>query len=68
MQHTSRAFEEELHELSAKVSSMGTEAERLLRDGVSALLEGNATLAGEVIAADRQLDRFSVRQRRLPSG
>lgn len=56
MEHTSHAFEQELGDLTQKVSSMGTVARQLLDEAVAALLAGDKVLAARVIESDRELD------------
>lgn len=55
-EHTIHAFDEELAALRSSVANMGTLAERLLGDGVSALLDSNTALAADVVRDDFQLD------------
>ncbi len=56
MDHTIRAFDEELHDLTEQVSSMGRIAATLLDKSVDALIGNDKALAEEVVKADLQLD------------
>lgn len=49
MDHTIRAFDEELQDLTGQVSDMGRIAAALLDKSVNALIGNDATLADEVV-------------------
>lgn len=54
--HTIRAFDEELQDLTGQVSAMGRIAAALVEKSVNALIENDKTLADDVVKADLQLD------------
>jgi phosphate transport system protein len=55
-EHTIRAFDADLQELSRMIAEMGGLAERLIGDSVDALNRHDATLAESVIAQDVKID------------
>jgi phosphate transport system protein len=55
-EHTIRAFDADLQELSRMIAEMGGLAERLIGDSVDALNRHDATLAEVVIAQDVKID------------
>jgi len=54
--HTTRAFDADLQEITRKVSEMGGLVEKQIADAVQALLERDAELAEHVIATDPVID------------
>jgi phosphate transport system protein len=54
--HTARAFDSDLQELTRKVSEMGGLAEKQIADAVQALLQRDAELAERVITTDPVID------------
>ncbi len=54
--HTARAFDEDLSELSRKIGEMGRLGEKQIRDVIKALEKRDAALAKLVVAADDQVD------------
>jgi len=54
--HTIKAFDADLQELSRKVAEMGGLAERQIADAVDALSRRDTTLAQRVMATDPQID------------
>jgi phosphate transport system protein len=54
--HTSKAFDSDLHELAGKVAEMGGLAERQISDAIRALMERDIDLAERVITADATID------------
>jgi phosphate transport system protein len=55
-----RFFDAELESLRSQLLRMGETAIRQVRDAIKALVEGNPSLADQVIAADDELDRLEV--------
>ncbi|MEI8154136.1 MAG: PhoU domain-containing protein, partial [Hyphomicrobiales bacterium] len=55
-EHTAKAFDEDLQELTRKVAEMGGLAEREISDSIQALTRRDATLAMRVVAADPTID------------
>jgi phosphate transport system protein len=55
-QHTVKAFDDDLREISSRLVEMGGIAERLVAESVDALVRRDATLAQRVIAADQAVD------------
>jgi len=54
--HTARAFDSDLQEITRKVAEMGGLAEKQIADAVRALLERDSELAERVIATDPTID------------
>ena len=54
--HTTKAFDDDLREISSRVAEMGGIAERLVVDSVDALVKRDIVLAQRVIPADAQVD------------
>jgi phosphate transport system protein len=54
--HTTRAFDSDLQEITRKVAEMGGLAEKQIADAVRALLERDAELGEQVIATDPAID------------
>jgi phosphate transport system protein len=57
-QHTVRAYDGELKELTRNIAEMGGLVEKLIVDSVDALLRQDEVLARSVVADDRIVDRF----------
>ncbi|NBD95046.1 MAG: phosphate signaling complex protein PhoU [Gammaproteobacteria bacterium] len=56
--HISRQFNEELESLRQQVMKMGGQAEEMIGDAVSALVEGDTALAQKVVDADDRVNDF----------
>src|SRR5208337_4884495 len=56
IEHTAKAFDADLSELSSKIREMGRLAEKQIRDAIEALEKRDIALAKLVIAADDQID------------
>ena len=56
IEHTARAFDTDLQEITRKVAEMGGLAERQIADAVHALVERDTELAEHVIATDPTID------------
>ncbi|RMF11482.1 MAG: phosphate transport system regulatory protein PhoU [Alphaproteobacteria bacterium] len=65
MQHTLKAYDEELERLRAHISEMAGRADAELADAIRALLERDSALAEDVIARDRQLDEMEAEGERM---
>src|ERR1044072_827319 len=55
-EHTAKAFDTDLQELTRKVAEMGGLAEREIADAIQALTRRDANLAMRVVAADPTID------------
>ena len=55
-EHTAKAFDVDLQELTQQVAEMGGLAERLIADSVAALTRRDVDLAKRVVAADAAVD------------
>jgi phosphate transport system protein len=55
-QHTAKAFDSDLQDLSRMVAEMGGLAEKQIADSVSALARRDTVLASRITAADAQID------------
>jgi phosphate transport system protein len=55
-EHTAKAFDSELQELTRKVSEMGGLAEREVADSIQALMRRDSDLAKRVVALDPSID------------
>jgi len=55
-QHTVRSFDEELKFLNQKIAEMGGQAESMVEQAVTALINSDLALAGRVVQDDRILD------------
>ncbi len=55
-EHTMKAFDADLQELTRMVAEMGGLAEKLIADAVDALAKRDAKLAQQIIAADAAID------------
>jgi phosphate transport system protein len=56
-----RHFEQELEKLNKRLLKMGTLVAAQVHSALQALLEGNITLAGEIIAFDQKVDKIDVK-------
>jgi phosphate transport system protein len=65
LDHTIRAFDEDMGRLNSLIAQMGGQAENLIRDAVDALRRGDHELAAQVIARDKQLDAIEAEVERL---
>jgi phosphate transport system protein len=57
-EHTAKAFDEDLQELTRLVAEMGGLAERQIVDSVDSLIRRDVTLSMRVVAADVELDKL----------
>ena len=57
-EHTAKAFDEDLQELTRLVAEMGGLAERQIVDSVDSLIRRDVTLSMRVVAADAELDKL----------
>jgi len=64
--HTVRAYDDELMEIGRKISEMGGIAETMLTNAIDALVKGDTELAQRVIATDPNLMRLNVRLKKRP--
>jgi len=60
-EHTLKAFDQELHDLTQLVTEMGGLAERQVRGAIEALVRRDAALADSVIVADEAIDALERR-------
>ncbi len=60
-EHTVKAYDQELHELTQLVSEMGARAEQQIRDLIGALVKRDENLANRVLAADDAIDELQHR-------
>ena len=60
-EHTVKAYDQELHELTHLVSEMGARAEHQIRDSIGALVKRDENLANRVLAADDAIDELQHR-------
>lgn len=60
-EHTVKAYEQELHELTQMIAEMGGLAERQIRDAVAALVKRDEELANRTIVADDAVDELQHR-------
>ena len=56
MEHTAKAFDSDLQELTRLVAEMGGLAERMIADSVDALVRRDVALSKRVVAADLEID------------
>jgi phosphate transport system protein len=61
MEHTAKAFDEDLQELARLVAEMGGLVERQILDSVDSLIRRDINLSARVVAADIELDRLQHR-------
>ena len=57
-EHTAKAFDSDLQELTRLVAEMGGLAERMITDSVDALVRRDVALSKRVVAADVEIDRL----------
>jgi len=57
-EHTAKAFDQDLQELTRQVAEMGGLAERQIVDAVNALIRRDVALGQRVVAADAELDKL----------
>jgi phosphate transport system protein len=57
-EHTSKAFDQDLQELTRQVAEMGGLAERQIVDAVDALIRRDVALGQRVVTADMELDKM----------
>ena len=57
-EHTSKAFDQDLQDLTRQVAEMGGLAERQIVDSVDALIRRDVALGQRVVAADLELDKM----------
>ena len=57
-EHTTKAFDSDLQELTRLVAEMGGLAERMITDSVDALVRRDVALGQRVVAADLDIDRL----------
>ena len=57
-EHTAKAFDNDLHELTRLVAEMGGLAERQIADSVDALVRRDAGFGASIVARDAEIDRF----------
>ncbi len=76
MQHTSRNYEHELKDLRDKILLAGGKVEEMIAMAMKGLIQSNATIAQDVIIADREMNNlemqidelcFNVLARRQPT-
>ena len=58
IEHTVKAYDQELNELARLVTEMGALAERQIRNSIDALVNRDEHLASQVIAADEEVDEL----------
>ena len=56
IEHTTRAFDADLHELARKIAEMGRLDNEQIADAIAALVKRDTALAKRVVAADDQVD------------
>src|SRR6188508_197993 len=57
-EHTAKAFDSDLQELTRLVAEMGGLAERMIVDAVDALVRRDVSLGQRVVASDAEIDRL----------
>ena len=62
-EHTAKAFDSDLQELTRLVAEMGGLAERMIIESVDALIRRDVALGKRVVAADAEIDRLQQRDR-----
>jgi len=60
IEHTVKAFDEDITRLRGLIAEMGGLAEVALNEAIEALVKGNETLATEVIARDKKIDAIEA--------
>ena len=58
IEHTVKAYDQELNELARLVTEMGALGERQICDSIDALVNRDEHLASQVIAADEEVDKL----------
>ena len=58
MEHTAKAFDEDLQELARLVAEMGGLVERQIVDSVDALIRRDINLSARVVSTDVELDKL----------
>jgi len=58
MEHTSKNYEHELKDLREKLLLMGGKAEEMIAQAMQALIQGNASLARQLIEEDQQINQL----------
>lgn len=61
MEHTVKAFDEEMTELRGLIAQMGGLAEKALDDSLTSLVRRDAVLASQVVARDKEIDELEAR-------
>jgi phosphate transport system protein len=59
-EHTVKAFDEDITRLRGLIAEMGGLAELAIEEAMRALVSGDETLGGEVVARDRRLDALEA--------
>src|SRR6195256_5395136 len=57
-EHTAKAFDSDLQELTRLVAEMGGLAERMITDSVDALIRRDVALGKRVVASDGEIDNL----------
>ena len=57
-EHTAKAFDSDLQELTRLVAEMGGQAERMIVESVDALIRRDVALGKRVVAADAEIDNL----------
>ena len=57
-EHTAKAFDSDLQELTRLVAEMGGLVERMITDSVDALVRRDVPLGKRVVASDAEIDRL----------
>lgn len=65
LEHTVKAFDNEISQLRGLIAEMGGLAEVAIRDGVAALVRNDEELAAQVVANDAKLDALEAEVDRL---
>lgn len=60
-EHTAKAFDTDLQELTRSVAEMGGLAERMIVDSVDALIRRDVALGQRVVATDTEIDALQKR-------
>ena len=60
-EHTTKAFDDDLQELTRLVAEMGGHAERQIVESLDALIRRDTALGARVVAADAEIDRLQRR-------
>src|SRR4029077_7323749 len=67
-EHTTKAFDSDLQELTRLVAEMGGLAERMITDSVDALVRRDVALGQRVVASDSEIDNLqrTIEERGVP--